>query len=221
MKIILFIISIVSYSIANPIPYSTNELESGSGSNSGSEFDSGSGTYTKPYNNNNKNENDNDHKCETSCKILSYSLLVLLSCCLGGLCLLLSMIIYECCVKDMIHNCFNSIENFYTNYIKNICLLCKTNTTTQDEYIENDNYQHHDFKVKETTFYDRFAIMYNSIVQKEKPLNTECPICLDPINKNIYILTCKHAYHIQCMKDFINSDNSNKHCAMCREPINV
>ena len=100
--------------------------------------------------------------------------------------------------------------------------MCKTNTTTQEDgYIENDNYQHRDFKVKETTFYDRFAIMYNSIVKKEQPLNTECPICLEPINKNIYTLTCKHAYHTECMKEFINSENSNKHCAMCREPINV
>ena len=53
--------------------------------------------------------------------------------------------------------------------------------------------------------------------------NSECPICLEPIlsKQKPYILLCKHALHVHCMNDFVNSKLYNNQCPMCREDISI
>ena len=54
--------------------------------------------------------------------------------------------------------------------------------------------------------------------------DTECMICLEPFsNSTIVILKCKHIYHFECLKKWINKKNSNpetninqyKLCTIC------
>ena len=53
--------------------------------------------------------------------------------------------------------------------------------------------------------------------------NSECPICLEPIlsKQKPYILLCKHALHVHCMNDFVNSKLYNNQCPLCREDISI
>ena len=46
---------------------------------------------------------------------------------------------------------------------------------------------------------------------------TGCPICLDPLSENDYLirtLSCGHSFHQQCLSKLVIS------CPLCREPIN-
>jgi len=182
---------LISQSIAFPIIYS------GSGTDSGTDTDSGSGSDIQ-----NTNTNDDSYTCDTHCKVMTYILITMFSCCFAMLCGMCLLIIYEACIRDMIRSCVKCS--------KQKCIRCGKFTTRDNQYIE-----------KENSYYDNFITMYNSLYKKEKPLNTECPICLEPINKNIYTLHCKHAYHTHCMKEYINSDNFQHECALCRNTIDI
>ena len=65
------------------------------------------------------------------------------------------------------------------------------------------------------------------VIQKQHdvtPTNEECPICLEPINKNqdTIKLDCTHQYHQTCLMSWIenqlNSSNSSS-CPLCRNDI--
>lgn len=52
------------------------------------------------------------------------------------------------------------------------------------------------------------------------PINSECPICLETIDKKkLFTLHCGHTFHANCMKQYINSDNYNHLCPLCRDII--
>ena len=190
--LLLLLISIISQCIAFPI--SDSASGSGSGSNSGFRIQT---TDTN-------DDDDDDYTCETSCKVFTYLFLGILYCCLIAFFSFAIFIIYHTCVKDMIRSCIKCT--------KQKCYVCGKHTTRDNQYIENDD---------ELSYYDKFITMYNSMYKKEKPLNSECPICLEPINKNIYTLHCKHAYHTYCMEQYINSDHFQQQCALCRNIIDV
>jgi hypothetical protein len=46
----------------------------------------------------------------------------------------------------------------------------------------------------------------------------ECPICLDALNNDIKILTCKHTYHKICINTWLERTNI---CPMCRFPLDT
>ena len=166
-------------------------------STSGSASNSGSGSTIQ-----NTITNDNYYTCQTECKIFTYMFIIMLCCCLATLCGMFIACIYDACIQDMIHSCIKCT--------KQKCIRCKKYRTRDNKYIE-----------KEYSYYDKFIIMYNSMYKKDKPLNSECPICLEPINKNFYTLHCKHAYHTNCMEQYINSDHFQDQCALCRNIIDV
>ena len=204
--LLLLLISTISYSIANPIPQYNSELSgSASGSASGSEYDSEF---------NGQNTNHSDYTCEIGCKIFKYTLITILSCCLIGFCGIFLLIIYEACIRDMIRCFVKCIKTNFVHYKNKFCINCFKHTSRDNnQYIENDKFQ------KSLSYYDKFIIMYDTHYKNEKPLNTECPICLEPIKQNFYTLHCKHAYHTHCMKDYIHNDNYNYECALCRNTI--
>lgn len=223
--IAILLISTVSHSIANPIPQYNHELLSGSGSSSDYDSGSGSGSSLKHNDQNTNNDNNNHHSCKTACKVFTYTFIIIIGCCLLGLCCLLTTMVYECCIKDICIDCSHLIQGCCL-YIKNhyfICAFFKTRQTTQTQttahfqYIENESFT----EKQPVSYYNKFNTMYNKLYKNQKPINTECPICLDPINKNIYTLHCKHAYHKKCMKHYINSSNYNNECALCRNTIVV
>ncbi len=71
-------------------------------------------------------------------------------------------------------------------------------------------------------FNECFSFVYSccsifKIRKKIKPLNTECPICLEPLkSRHIYTLHCKHGYHNECIKNYNIHFNT---CAICRTPM--
>jgi len=206
--LLLLLISTISYSIANPIPRYNYKL---SGSGSGSEYESEFNSQ-----NNNDYDNKNDYTCDIGCEIFKYICIAILSCCLIALCGMFLLIMYEACVKDMIYSFVKCIKTTFVHYKNKCCInCCKHTSRDNNQYIENDNFQ------KSLSYYDKFIIMYNTHYKNEKPLNTECPICLEPIKKNFYTLHCKHAYHTHCMKQYIHNDNYNYECALCRNTINI
>ena len=77
------------------------------------------------------------------------------------------------------------------------------------------------------TYYDElFKESLESLeidVSKTKPLNDnfECRICLDKIDANddVYLLSCEHIFHIQCLDRAINQ--KHKHCPICRQEIKL
>ena len=187
----MLLILLISHSIAFPI------INSSSGSGSGSDSGSGSNSH-----NLNTNTNENYYTCETECKVFTFMLIIMLCCCLAALCGLFIAFIYEACIRDMIRSCVKCT--------KQKCIHCKKFTTRDNQYIK-----------KENSYYHNFITIYNSLYKKEKPLNSDCPICLEPINKNIYTLHCKHAYHTNCMKQYINSGHFHHECALCRNTIDI
>ena len=40
-----------------------------------------------------------------------------------------------------------------------------------------------------------------------------CPICIEPMYKNLYIFDCNHTFHMMCALKWINQ---NQTCPMCR-----
>ena len=205
LLIAIFILSI-SQSYANPIP----------NSGSGSEFDFMSGDDSGSGIHKNNHYNDAHHTCDTSCKVFTYILITILCSCLACLCGLFILIVYEACIKNIIRTCVKNIKKNCRYYKENYCISCGKHTSRDNQCVENQNFQNN-----ELSYYDKFIIMYNSMYKKEKHLNSECPICLGPIKKDFYTLHCKHAYHTQCMKQYINSDEYKQQCALCRNTIDV
>ena len=197
--LLLLLISIISQCIAFPIS------NSASGSGSGSESGSNSGFRIQITD---TIDDDDDYTCETSCKVFTYFFLAILYCCLITFFAFVIFIIYQTCVKDMIRSCIKCT--------KQKCYVCEKHTTRDNQYIEN-----HDYQQNKLSYYDKFITMYNSMYKKEKHLNYECPICLEPIKKDFYTLHCKHAYHTQCMKQYINSGHFQEQCALCRNIIDI
>ena len=199
MLLLLFISQSIAFPIINSGSGSASGSESGSGSGSGSGSASGSGPGSAIQN---TNTTDDYYTCETQCRVFTYMLIIMLSCCLATLFGMFIAFIYEACIRDMIRSCVKCT--------KQKCIRCGKFTTRDNQYVE-----------KEKSYYDNFIIMYNSLYKKEKPLNSDCPICLEPINKNIYTLHCKHAYHTNCMKQYINSGHFQHECALCRNTIDI
>lgn len=46
--------------------------------------------------------------------------------------------------------------------------------------------------------------------------NTECAICLEELRlfSTIHILSCRHGFHVECLKELTNSHHYN--CPVCR-----
>ena len=201
MFIILLMCSI-HHSIANPIL-----LFSGSGTN----LDTGSGTNLDTGSETNYNDDDH-HTCDTTCKVFVISI-----CCAPLLCFLcfITLAIYDILIKYIIKNCVQfAKKNKY-------CICCMKHTTRNNQinyYIENTYYEKNK---KETSFYHTFISIYGKVNRNKTPINTECPICLDSIEKDMCILHCNHAYHTKCMKEYMNNDNYNQQCPLCRKTINI
>ena len=55
----------------------------------------------------------------------------------------------------------------------------------------------------------------NKIILSKNNLLTDCSICLEPFHKknSIIILSCDHKFHENCIKLWLNKDNS---CPLCR-----
>jgi len=47
-------------------------------------------------------------------------------------------------------------------------------------------------------------------------MNDECSICLDKLDKNIFILKCNHKFHKECLSRWLNVNPS---CPLCRSII--
>ncbi len=53
-------------------------------------------------------------------------------------------------------------------------------------------------------------------------MEDECPICLEPLDKNIAILSCGHEYHYKCIKEWINkTKNIKKPCVICEKETEI
>lgn len=53
-------------------------------------------------------------------------------------------------------------------------------------------------------------------------MEDECPICLEPLNKNIAILSCRHTYHYKCIKEWIDkTKNIKKPCVICEKETEI
>jgi hypothetical protein len=79
---------------------------------------------------------------------------------------------------------------------------------------------------------NRFTVNYINILtswEHNLPANKDCSICRCNLNSNSlyhqdkgldsYVVqgTCNHAYHSECIKQWIES-NSTKHCPICCKP---
>ena len=56
----------------------------------------------------------------------------------------------------------------------------------------------------------------NNIMSKENNFVTkdyECSICLDSLEENniVTLINCNHQFHISCLKQWIDKNNSHKH----------
>lgn len=215
--ILIMLMCSIHNSIANPILLSGSNLDSGSGN----DVDSGSGTI---IDSGSETNDDDDHTCHTACKVFTYVVLTILCTAILAFCSFVTLVIYEellvgrtrptSLIKNIIKNCVQFVK------INKYCICCMKHTTRNNQnnhYIENTYYE----KNKESSLYDRFISIYGIINQNKTPINTECPICLDPIKKDVCILHCKHGYHGNCMKKYMNSDNYNKECPLCRKTINI
>ncbi len=68
--------------------------------------------------------------------------------------------------------------------------------------------------------YERIELEQKSRTEKEKNTefnSNECPICLEPYEEKIYILSCLHKFHAKCLR---NSPKKILKCPMCRAEIN-
>lgn len=45
----------------------------------------------------------------------------------------------------------------------------------------------------------------------------KCPICLDDIDKLLFVTSCLHSFHPECI---YNSLRTSKNCPLCRNDIN-
>jgi hypothetical protein len=56
-------------------------------------------------------------------------------------------------------------------------------------------------------------------------MDNECCICLEILEKNIAILSCKHKYHYKCIQDWVKkTGNIGRVCVICEnntEIINI
>lgn len=206
----------IHYSIANPILLSGSNLDSGSGtdidSGSGTNLDSGSGINLDSGSE--TNDDDDDHTCDTACKVFAYIVITILCAALFGFCCFITLVIYKALIKYIIKDCVQFVKN---NKYCICCMKHRTRNNQNNDYIENTYYE----KKKETSLYDRFISIYQNVNRNKTPINTECPICLDPIKKDVCILHCNHGYHAKCMKEYMNCDNYNKECPLCRKTINI
>ena len=57
----------------------------------------------------------------------------------------------------------------------------------------------------------------NIVNNNDDCINFECPICLEIIDSNSIIITCKHAYHRDCLEKWIQASVENKcfKCPLC------
>ena len=168
--IAIFILSI-SQSYAIPIP----------NSGSGYEFDfissddSGSGIHK------NNHYDDTKYTCDTSCKVTTYIIITILSSGLACICGLFILIVYEACIKNIIHACVKNIKKNCRYYKENFCISYGKHTSRDNQCVENQNFQN-----SELSYYDKFIITYNSMYKKK---NTLIPSVLfvSNLSKNIYI----------------------------------
>ena len=71
---------------------------------------------------------------------------------------------------------------------------------------------------KKNSIYD--IIDDNSISSNDSisiEIYDSCPICLEPLNKNVVITNCTHKFHINCLKRLKLSKINN--CPICRDEI--
>lgn len=55
-------------------------------------------------------------------------------------------------------------------------------------------------------------------------MDNECIICLEELDEDIVILSCKHSemYHFTCLKEWINNQNlTNKICTICEDDVEI
>ena len=50
-----------------------------------------------------------------------------------------------------------------------------------------------------------------------------CSICLEnfEMSDKIYVLTCNHVFHRQCIEGWINYKNQDAECPLCKREINT
>ena len=51
----------------------------------------------------------------------------------------------------------------------------------------------------------------------------ECPICFYPLDERFdnATLECKHTFHLKCLKDWYNKQNTNYKCPLCNIPRSI
>ena len=116
-------------------------------------------------------------------------------------------ICYNCCI--CLDKCFLYVDDCFYK-IKNIF----RNNSVSENYSNRNNLEINiDIeKCIENKNFDRFFTK----IENENENNVICSICIEPLKENVISLNCKHKYHEDCIKSWLNEDNS---CPLCRNKI--
>ena len=72
-------------------------------------------------------------------------------------------------------------------------------------------------QTRNVKYSDKKVLSAHKRIKINKKKSQECPICLEKIGKNNYVLTkCNHKFCTDC---FLKSLNNNSSCPICREDI--
>ena len=144
---------------------------------------------------------------------------------------------YNNVFSEYINNTFNNpIDNSINTYLNDIQTIVNSNdintelmneinsllsnnlynTASQDTLINNNitnRNEELDYHIINKNKNKTYNLKKVFILNKNKK---ECNICLDYINDNACKLNCKHLFHINCIKKWININAS---CPICRKKI--
>ena len=153
-------------------------------------------------------EIDNNNCVNTdSCLIFIYIMLSLISCWLFLLVCLLICLFIDSFVVPCFKKCIK-------------CWLATLNNNNLPPILRDDYSDDYNDDVETTIF----ESVYNFIskLSKNKPMNTECAICLDNLDTDAVTLKCNHGYHEACFQLLLEKNlNTAIKCPMCRDVTNV
>lgn len=142
------------------------------------------------------------------------------------LCIVFTVIFGIACICICICACLKNICKSICDFMDGCCSYIGKIGSSFYRCLENITYS-----IKRCIMIKTFKIFDNnipktslSILKKNNNMiySNECAICMEPFKGTMRVLSCRHAFHKECLKPWIKSallEKRNPECPVCRQEI--